>query len=292
MSVSQQLGEVKEVALSQGTIRYRERGSGEPIVFVHGFLVNGDLWRKVVPELAKDFRCITPDWPLGSHELPMKPDADLSAPGLARLIADFLEAVELRNVTLVGNDTGGGLCQLVVTSHPERIGRLVLTPCDAFDNFPPRFFRIVLAPAALPGGGWALMQPMRIRALRGTPIAFGWLAKHGIDREASDSYVQPSLSKRGVRRDARKVIRGIHPKYTLEAAERLAEFDRPVLLVWSTEKDFFPWEHAERLASTFPNARLERVEDSYTFVPEDQPTRLAELIASFAREPAARVASA
>ena len=205
MSVSVELGEQREVALPQGTVRYRERGSGEPLVFVHGFLVNGDLWRKVVPELAKDFRCITPDWPLGSHELPMKPDADLSAPGLARLIADFLEALDLHNVTLVGNDTGGGLCQLVVTRHPDRIGRLVLTPCDAFENFPPRFFRIVLAPAALPGGAWAMLQPLRINALRHTPIAFGWLAKHGIDREATDSYLRPPLSSRAVRRDARKV---------------------------------------------------------------------------------------
>jgi pimeloyl-ACP methyl ester carboxylesterase len=291
MSVSKELGEQKEVTLGQGTIRYRERGTGEPIVFVHGFLVNGDLWRKVVPSLAKDFRCITPDWPLGSHELPMKPDADLTAPGLARLIADFLEAVDLRNVTLVGNDTGGGLCQIVVANHPERLGRLVLTPCDAFENFPPRFFRIVLAPAALPGGAWALMQPLRVRALRNTPIAFGWLAKHGIDPEASDSYVRPSLTNRGVRRDARKVIRGIHPRHTLAAAERLKDFDRPVLIIWTREKDFFPWEHAERLAKTFPNARLERVEDSYTFVSEDQPERLAELISGFAREPLPRDAA-
>jgi pimeloyl-ACP methyl ester carboxylesterase len=285
MSVSSALGEQREVTLPQGAIRYRERGSGEPVLFVHGFLVNGDLWRKVVPELAKDFRCITPDWPLGSHEQPMNTDADLSAPGLARLVTDFLEALDLQNVTLVGNDTGGAICQLVVTRHPERIGRLVLTPCDAFDNFPPRFFRIVLAPAALPGGTWALMQPMRLRMMRNSPIAFGWLAKHGIDDEASESYVRPSLESRAVRRDAGKVMKGLDKKYTLDAAERARDFDRPVLIVWSPEKAFFPWEHAQRLAERFPNARLERVEDSYTFVPEDQPGRLAELIAAFAREP-------
>src|SRR5919108_6126297 len=104
MSVSDQLGTVHEVDLPQGTIRYRERGTGEPLVFVHGLLVNGDLWRKVVPELAKDYRCITPDWPLGSHELPMNADADLSAPALAGLIARFLEALKLEKVTLVAND--------------------------------------------------------------------------------------------------------------------------------------------------------------------------------------------
>src|SRR5947199_9664500 len=115
MSISPALGEQRELQLPQGTISYRERGSGEPIVFVHGLLVNGDLWRKVVPELAKDFRCITPDWPLGSHEIPMNRDADLTPTGLAKLIADFLAALELENVTLVGNDTGGALAQIAVT---------------------------------------------------------------------------------------------------------------------------------------------------------------------------------
>src|SRR6187431_3451552 len=109
MAISEALGQEKEVQLPQGTIRYRERGTGEPIVFVHGALVNADLWRKVVPELAKDFRCITPDWPLGSHEVPMNADADLTTAGVAQLINDFLVALDLENVTLVGNDSGGAL---------------------------------------------------------------------------------------------------------------------------------------------------------------------------------------
>ena len=144
MSLSSKLGEEKSVRLPQGTIRYRERGRGTPIVFVHGVLANGDLWRDVVPRLAETHRCITPDWPLGSHEVPMEATADLSTPGLARLVADFLAALDLRDVTLVANDTGGAVCQLVVTSHPERIARLVLTSCDAFEVFPPRPFDILL----------------------------------------------------------------------------------------------------------------------------------------------------
>ena len=108
-----------EVHLSQGTIRYREDGTGEPLLFVHGVVVNGDLWRKVVPRLSKDFRCIVPDWPLGSHETPMSADADLSPPGLARLVVDFMDALGLETVTLVGNDTGGALCQLVATRIPR-----------------------------------------------------------------------------------------------------------------------------------------------------------------------------
>ena len=287
MSISQELGEQKEVELPQGTISYRERGAGEPIVFIHGLLVNGDLWRKVVPELSKDYRCIAPDLPLGSHTLPMSESADLSPHGLAKLIDDFLAALELRDVTLVGNDTGGALCQMVITRHPARIGRLVLTPCDAYDNFPPAFFKWLLAPARWPIGARLLLQPMRFRAVRSSPLGFGWLSKKGIDAKITDSWLAPARRDPGIRRDLAKVIRGIHVRYLLEASERLGEFSRPVLLVWTPEKDFFKWEHAEALSKAFPDARLERVDDSYTFVSEDQPDRLAKLIAEFARKPVA-----
>jgi pimeloyl-ACP methyl ester carboxylesterase len=287
MSISSALGDRKEATLPQGTITYRERGSGEPIVFIHGLLVNGDLWRKVVPELAKDYRCIAPDLPLGSHERAMNEDADLSPHGVAKLIDDFLAALDLRDVTLVGNDTGGAFCQIVVTRHPDRVGRLVLTPCDAYENFPPRFFKWLLAPAKSPAGARMLLQPMRFAAMRHSPMGFGWLVKNGLDAEITDGWLRPALRDAGVRRDLAKVLRGIDPRYTLEAAERLAGFARPVLLVWAPEKDFFPFEHAQRLARTFPDARVERVDDSYTFVSEDQPERLATLIAEFARRPVA-----
>jgi pimeloyl-ACP methyl ester carboxylesterase len=287
MSISEALGEQKEIQLPQGPISYRERGTGEPIVFVHGLLVNGDLWRKVVPGLAKDYRCIAPDLPLGSHMRAMNEGADLSPYGLAKLIDDFLAALDLRDVTLVGNDTGGALCQIVVTRHPERIARLVLTPCDAYDNFPPTFFKWLLAPAQSPLGARLMLQPMRFKAVRNSPIGFGWLSKKGIDAEITNSWLAAPGRDAGVRRDLAKVIRGVDRRYTLEAAERLGEFDRPVLLVWTPEKDFFKWEHAEALSKAFPDARLERVEDSYTFVSEDQPERLARLIAEFARRPVA-----
>ncbi len=136
MSRFDTLGSLKEVQLAQGTIRYRECGSGEPLVFVHGLLVNGDLWRKVAPSLAKSYRCIVPDLPLGSHEIPLATSADLTPPGLVRLITDFLDALELPAVTLIANDTGGALCQLLIAANPDRVERLVLTNCDAYENFP------------------------------------------------------------------------------------------------------------------------------------------------------------
>jgi pimeloyl-ACP methyl ester carboxylesterase len=277
---------MSEVRLSQGTIEYRESGEGPPIVFVHGLLVNGLLWRKVTPLLEDRFRCIVPDLPLGSHRTPMSPDADLSPPGLARLIADFLEALELEDVVLVANDTGGAISQITAANHPERIGRLVLTNCDAFENFLPPAFRPLQWAAKVPGMLTGMMEGMRFGPMRRLPIAFGWLIKRDFAGAPTREWVDPYLSDREIRRDTVKFLKGIDPRYTIEAAEKLRTFDRPTLLAWAVEDRFFKIAYAERLAATINGAALERIEDSYTFVSEDQPERLAELIARFAREPA------
>jgi len=292
MSISQGLGELKEVALSAGTLRYRERGRGDPVVFVHGALVNGDLWRDVVPLLADRYRCITPDWPLGSHEIAMAPDADLSPPGLARIIVSFLDALGIEKATFVGNDTGGALCQFVATEHPSRVSRLVLTDCDAFDIFPPRMFAYLKWSARIPGAIYLTAQSMRLRPNRRLPIAFGWLSKRRIPDEISDAYVRPITSDAGVRRDATKLLKGLDPKYTIAAAGKLADLRVPVLIAWAREDRFFPYRHAERLAQVIPNARLEPIEDSLTFVPEDQPERLAGLIGAFLESTAGSPAEA
>jgi pimeloyl-ACP methyl ester carboxylesterase len=267
---------VPEIELSAGTIRYRDSGSGPPIVFVHGALVDGRLWDPVVEHL-QGARCVVPDLPLGAHRVPMRPDADLSPPGLAALIAELLERLDLRDVTLVGNDTGGALCQFTVTRHPERIGRLVLTNCDAFDNFPPALFR----PLGLLGRARLLtpaLQPLRLRALRRLPFAFGWLTKRRLPDELLDAWVEPFLSDGGVRRDARRFLVAIDREALLDNTALLHGFDRPVLIAWAPEDRFFPLEHARRLATIFPDARLVEVPDAYAFVSLDQPERLAALI--------------
>jgi pimeloyl-ACP methyl ester carboxylesterase len=271
----------RNVRLSQGTIRYRDTGEGAPIVFVHGALVNGELWRKVVPLFAGRYRCIVPDLPLGSHETAMNKDADLSPQGLAKLIADFLTALDLQSVTLVGNDTGGALCQIVVTNYPERIAQLVLTNCDAFDNFPPKMFLPLKWGAYLPGFLFELSQLLRFQTIRYSPLAFGWLSKRRIEKQVMDAYLNPSISSRVIRRDLGKALKGISARYTQEAAKKLADFHKPVLLAWATEDRFFKFADAERLSRIIPNAQLERIEDSLTFVPEDQPERLAQLIDGF-----------
>jgi len=271
------------VDLSAGRIRYRDVGEGPPIVFVHGLLVDGRLWRKVTPALEGEFRCIVPDLPLGSHTIPMRDGADVTPPGLARMITELIEKLDLQDVTLVGNDTGGALTQIAVTENADRIARVVLTPCDAFDNFLPPMFKGMEYLAKVPPLLTAFVQPLRLRPLRRLPIAFGWLTKRPVsDPDVEDSWVHAFFSNGGVRRDVARILRSIDSRYTVEAAEKLRSFDRPVLLAWATEDKVFPVEHAHRLAELIPDARVEEIADSYSFVPEDQPERLAELIREFA----------
>jgi pimeloyl-ACP methyl ester carboxylesterase len=277
-----------ETKISQGTIRYREAGEGTPIVFLHGLLVDGRLWRKVTPLLQNRFHCIVPDLPLGSHTVPMDPIADLSPPGLARIVAGFLEALELDGVTLVGNDTGGAIAQITAANHPERIGRLVLTNCDAYENFLPPAFRPLQWAARVPGMLTGLMQGMRLAPMRRLPTAYGRLIKRDFAGAPTREWVEPFLSDQGIRRDTVKVLKGIDPRHTFDAAEKLSRQERPTLLAWAREDRFFKAEFAERLAETIPGTRLEWIEDSYTFVPEDQPERLAELVGAFAHEPVPR----
>jgi pimeloyl-ACP methyl ester carboxylesterase len=280
-----QLGPARTIDLGGRRIRAHATGEGPPIVFVHGALVNANLWRKVIPRL-EGFTRVALDLPLGSHTLPMPKDADYSSAGLADLIGDALDKLDLNGATIVANDTGGGLTQILAARRPDSVGAMVLTSCDAFENFPPRFFRIVLAPARLPGAGFAAFRGLALRPLRRLPIAYGWLTNEPIEREAEDSYVLPVVTSGAIRRDTRRFMNGFDTGELLDATAKLASWDKPTLIAWSANDRFFPAEHAERLARIIPGARLEWVENARTFSPEDRPERVAELIGDFARQAA------
>jgi pimeloyl-ACP methyl ester carboxylesterase len=276
------LGQEKRVRLPQGEVRYFERGAGKPVVFVHGLLVNAQLWRSVVPGVAEaGFRCIAPDWPLGSHGTPMAPDADLTPPGQAKLIADFLVALDLHEVTLVANDTGGALTQILMASHPERVARVVLTPSDSFERFFPPMFRFLPVLARVPGTMLVLAAALRIRSAHRLPMMFGWLSKRPIAPEAVAHYVDPAWRSVGIRRDLRKFLAGVHSRHTLAAAQSLRDFAKPVLLAWAPEDRLFPISLAHRLAERLPKATVVEIADSYTFIPEDQPAELVKHIVAF-----------
>jgi pimeloyl-ACP methyl ester carboxylesterase len=272
-----------EVRLSQGTIRYREAGSGPVIVFVHGYLVDGRLWDGVVDALADRYRCIAPNWPMGAQQVAMDPDADLTPPGIATIIEDFLEALDLDDVTLVGNDSGGAMCQVLVARRPARVGRLVLTNCDTHDNFPPGIFKALPPLAKLPGGVTMLTLPFRVPAVVRT--AFRPFAKRRPPAELLASWARPGTTDRAIRRDLGKVTRGMDKRHTLAAAEALSGSEFPLLLTWAPGDRFFPISYAERLAAEIGGAKLVLIPDAATFVPFDQPDRLAYEIADFAPSP-------
>jgi pimeloyl-ACP methyl ester carboxylesterase len=271
--------ERKEIHLPAGRIRYREAGEGKPVVFVHGYLVDGRLWDGVVDRLSDRFRCIAPDWPIGAQQVAMSPSADLSPYGIAATIAAFLEALNLQDVTVVGNDSGGAMSQVLVTRHPERIGRLVLTNCDTHENFPPGMFKAMPPIAKLPGGMEVLSAPFRVPAV--ARAAFRPFAKTKIPPDLVASWMKPGLHDPAIRRDLKKVTVDMNKRYTLEAAAKLRTTELPILLAWAPGDRFFPIKYAERLAAEAPNAHIVQIPDSNTFVPLDQPERLAEEIARF-----------
>ncbi|MFH5227923.1 alpha/beta fold hydrolase [Antrihabitans spumae] len=270
-----------EIELSAGRIRYSDTGEGPPIVFVHGVFVAGSLWRKVVGPLSANFRCITPDWPLGGHTIAMNPDADISPHGVAALVLEFIDALDLHDVTLVGNDTGGAVVQLAIARGSDRVCRVVLTPSDSFDNFLPRSIRALQYAARVPGLLTVGAQPMRLSAVQ--RLALRWLVKYPIPAEITREWVRPLVSDRGVRRDLGKFLRTIDYRDTIAAAETLQGFAKPVLLLWPRKLPYFPFAHAQRWTEIFADATLVEIEDTYTCVSEDQPEVTAREIATFIR---------
>ena len=269
------------VHLAQGPIQYQDVGEGPVLLFVHGFLVNGEMWRKVVKPLSARYRCVVPTLPLGGHTLPMEDHADLSPPGMAQLLDDFMAALDLFKVTLIACDTGGAFSQLVAVHHPERLSRLVLTNCDAFEHFVPPLLGPFIALFRLSGGAAFLGWTLRLRLVQN--LLYALLAHVKLEPRIAESYFRGYIHNAKIRRDAKKVALGVSNHYTLAAAERFSEFHKPVLVVWGQDDRLFVF--GERLTQAFPNARLERVAGSKTFVPEDQPEILTESIRLFVDEP-------
>jgi pimeloyl-ACP methyl ester carboxylesterase len=271
-----------QIALEQATIDYRVLGPEDsahpPVLFIHGILVDGRLWDRVAEGLARQgYRCYLPNWPLGSHTIPVNAGADLSPSGVAVMIRDFIDALGLTNVTLVGNDTGGGLCQLVIDAYPDRVRRLVLTNCDAFDKFPPFPFNAVFALLRGPVSIKLLFEQMRIKALRHSPLGFGLLVHP--DPALTASWLEPARTDVRIRRDLARLLRNVAKTDLTDVATRLPRFTKPVTLVWGQRDRAFTPSLGRRLAALFPNSTLIEVPDARTFVSLDNPNAVIEAVA-------------
>jgi pimeloyl-ACP methyl ester carboxylesterase len=271
-----------QLALPQATIAYEvvgpEDSAHPPVLFVHGILVDHRLWLAVAEELARrGFRCILPTWPLGSHTIPVNDRTELSPGGVATMIRDFIVALGLSDVTLVGNDTGGALCQLVVDSYPEHVGRLVLTNCDAFDKFPPFPFTLVFSLLRGPVSIKALMWQMGLTPLRHSVLGFGLLVSDP-DPALTASWLEPCRRDAGIRRDVAALLRSVAATDLTEVSARMAKFTKPVTLVWGMRDRCFTPSLGRRLAGVFPHSTLIEAPDAKTFVALDDPLSVAHAI--------------
>lgn len=274
----------RRMELGTGPIHYEEAGEGESIVFVHGFGANGRLWSETAASLSASHRCIVPDWPLGSHSEAMSPSADMTPHGVARLINEFLAELDLEDVTLVGNDSGGAVCQMLVTEAPERIGRLVLTNCDCFEKFPPQPFKSMFKAAQAPGGAVALARSLQVSAIRRGPLGYGNLTAEPMEEGILRSFVDPLAKDAGVRRDGMRFAGAANTRDTMTAAAKLPDLEIPALLAWGVEDPFFTLEDARRLESLIPDCKLVEIEGARTFTTLDRPAEVAAAIEAFMAE--------
>jgi pimeloyl-ACP methyl ester carboxylesterase len=273
-----------EIELSAGTISYEDSGGEGPVlVLCHGLLMTASVWDEVVKELGPGFRCVRPTLPLGAHRRPMRPEADLSLRGQVRLLAEFLERLELQEVTLVFNDWCGAQL-LVAEGWDARVARLVLASCETYDNYPPGLpGRVAAAAARLPGGLAAILKPLRAKALRRLPMTFGLMSKRPIPDQLFDRWLEPALTNPAIRADLCRYAGDTREgrRQLVDANRRLGSFPKPVLVVWAGEDKVMPIQAGRQLAASFPDSRFVEVPDSRTLIPIDQPQALARAIATF-----------
>jgi pimeloyl-ACP methyl ester carboxylesterase len=272
-----------ELELTAGTIDYQDTGGDGPVlVLLGGVLMDASVWEPMVADLQGDHRCIVPTLPLGAHRRPMRPDADLSLRGFGRIVAELLERLDLRDVTLVQNDQAAAL--VLAGEHPDRVARLVISSCEAFENYPPGLpGRNLRLTAMVPGGIFLAVQAMRLHPLRRLPMSFGWMAKRPLPDELLDRWLRPPQTQRGVRRDLRRYATSARRHQMLEVCRRLRSFDRPTLVVWTPEDRVQRPDHGRRLADLLPDARLVEIPDGYTLLMRDQPEAFARAVREFVR---------
>ncbi len=278
--------------LKQGRLAYRTAGpatsSGPPVVFAHGLLVDARLWDAVAEHLAGEgIRSYAPTLPLGAHQHPMNPGADLSPRGIAQLMLDFIEQLGLRDVTIVGNDTGGAICQVLLGADTSRIGAAVLTDCDAFGTFPPRSLAPLFQALRHPSLVACLVPGLRLEMVRHGSLAYGPLSSGPIDSALTRDWVEP-LARKDIRRDLAKFARGVHPRVLLDAASRFSQFTGPVRILWGENDPFFRTDLGRQLSEAFPNATLTTVPGGRTFLPLDSSDELAREITAVTLDAAAR----
>jgi pimeloyl-ACP methyl ester carboxylesterase len=275
-----------QVRTRSGPASYVDTGGpGRPALFVHGVGTSSYLWRHVIEELDGQRRCVAVDLPLHGRT-PAAADQDFTLPGLARFVADCCDALELTEVDLVANDTGGAVSQVFAAGHPERLHTLTLTNCEAHDNVPPK--------ALLPGvllarmGLYARIAPRLARDIpRARKRIFG-LTYQDVTRLPEDivrAWVEPQLGTAEAARQSQRLLTSLHARDLLAVEPALARLQVPTLIVWGTKDIFFRRKWAYWLRDTIPGAtEVVEIDGGRLFFPDE---RAAELTVALRRHWAA-----
>ncbi len=277
---------MKSVDVTAGTIEYREEGDpdGAPVVLLHGLLMNDTQWNLALPHLPAGFRYLLPVLPIGGHRIPMRDDADLTMPGMVDVVADFLDALDLTDVTLVVTDWGGPLF-LTDRGRDARVARMVVCPSEAFTNFPPGFpGKMTWAGTRTTGTLKLAMAQLRIGWLRNRFFLFGMMAAKPIPQDIVKAWTEAGLADVRIRRDVLKYARTKFDKSELmRATNRLADFRGDVLVLWSRNR-VMPVAHAEALAE-LTSGTIRYVDDAKVLIMLDQPEQTAREIGAFLTSP-------
>jgi pimeloyl-ACP methyl ester carboxylesterase len=255
-----------------GTIAYLEQGAGPVALFVHGVLLNSYLWRHQLSGLSDIRRCIAPDL-LAHGETEAAPGQDLSVTANAEMLAQLLDALEIDQVDLVGNDSGGGIAQIFAARHPERVRSLTLTDCDTHDNWPPEAFKPFLAMAAAGGLPEALAAMVDDKSVYRSPGALGpaYERPEEVSDETINTYLTPHLRTPQRIRDLERFLAAFDPSHTMAVEPLLSRLTAPTFIGWGTDDVYFGLEWGDWLARTIPGMRRHiRFEGARIFFPEER----------------------
>lgn len=267
---------------SYGTILYQDIGAGMPIIFLHGTLSNANTWRKIIEPLSQHFRCIVPTLPLGAHETPINATQPITGDTISQIIHDLVAHLNLGQVILLANDTGGAYAQVFTAQYPNQVSHLILTNCDAFEVFPPKAFNTLKTFINTPFLTDIMAKLFRIESVIESPLALGLLSNTLKGKQMKQYYLHNFIHNRDIRSDLKQLVTGWNAQDTLKAAQKLKHFDKPVLVIWGLDdKKLFPLELGQRVADLFPNSQFITVAGSSTFIQEDQPTVLINHVRTF-----------
>jgi pimeloyl-ACP methyl ester carboxylesterase len=259
-----------------GRINYVAAGQGPVALFVHGVLLNNHLWRHQLAALSDVRRCIAVDL-LAHGDTEIESTQDVSVTANATMLREFLDALGIDQVDLVGNDSGGGIAQIFAALNPTRVRTLSLTDCDAHDNWPPVAFKPFLDMAAAGGLRGTLDAMLADKNVYRSPQALGPAYEHpeAVSDATIETYVRPLVRSSQRTRDFQRFLAAFDCKHTLAVEPALRKLRAPTLIVWGTDDIYFDVQWSRWLAETIPGTR-KRVELSGAriFFPEERATEL------------------